>query len=67
MGNIINFATMINDCIDTYKLPWVNYYSYNISCIDILKYKADFKNIKLISDISDNLPPFVALDDVRTQ
>ena len=36
-------------------------------CIDILKYKADFKNIKLISDISDNLPPFVALDDVRTQ
>lgn len=49
MGNIINFATMINDCID------------------ILKYKADFKNIKLISDLSDNLPPFVALDDVRTQ
>ena len=36
-------------------------------CIDILNFKADFKKVKLFSQIADDFPKFVALDDLRTQ
>ena len=49
MENVVNFAAMIQDCIE------------------ILNFKADFKNIKLVSQIQNNFPSFVAIDDLRTQ